>query len=257
MTRIAGGSLDAFKGKNVLEAGCGAGRFTEVMLDAGASVFAIDLSVAVDANCKNFRSRANYFVCQADILAAPVAPEQFDIVVCIGVIQSTPDSKETIKKLCSYLKPKGMLLIDHYTHEYPMTATRVKIRNFLRGKNKYFSLRFIQFMVGALWPLHALSFRFRNAKGVPRLRRRFLSWSPVVDYHDAYASLGNKLLRQWVILDTHDTLTDHYKHLVSAEEIRSILQSCRMTDIQIDNAGNGVEARAIKEAREADHAVPV
>ena len=248
LTRIAGGSLEIFKGKNVLEAGCGAGRFTEVMLEAGANVFAIDLSVAVEANFKNFLDRPGYIVCQADILAAPVAAEQFDIVVCIGVIQSTPDSKETIIKLCSYLKPRGTLLIDHYSHEYPMTAARIKVRDFLRGKNKYFSLRFIQFMVGALWPLHALSFHFRNAKGVRRFRRRFLSWSPVVDYHDAYPSLGNKLLHQWAILDTHDTLTDHYKHLLGAEEIRSILQSCRMTNIQIDHAGNGVEARASKES---------
>lgn len=257
LTRIAGGSLEIFKGKNVLEAGCGAGRFTEIMLEAGANVFAIDLSAAVDANFKNFLGRPNYFVCQADILAAPVAPEQFDIVVCIGVIQSTPDPKETIERLCSYLKPKGTLLIDHYTHEYPMTATRVKIRNFLRGKNKKFSLRFIRSMVGALWPLHALFFKLRNAQGVQGLRRRFLSWSPVVDYHNAYAALGNKLLHQWAVLDTHDTLTDHYKHLVSAEELRRILRSCRMTDLQLENAGNGVEARALKKAREADHVVSV
>ena len=246
LTRIVGGCLEIFKGKNVLEAGCGAGRFTEIMLEAGANVFAIDLSVAVDANFKNFQSYPNYFVCQADILNAPVFAEQFDIIVCIGVIQSTPDSNKTIKKLCTYLKPKGMLFIDHYTHEYPMTYTRNRIRDFLRNKNKKFSLCFIKFMVGILWPLHVLFFKFRNTKGVRRLRRHFLSWSPVVDYHDAYTSLGNKLLHQWAILDTHDTLTDHYKNLLSAEEILRILQSCSMTDIQIVNAGNGVEARAIK-----------
>ena len=246
LTRIAGGSLEIFKGKNVLEAGCGAGRFTEIMLDAGADVFAIDLSVAVDANFKNFQGRPNYFVCQADILAAPVSAEQFDIVVCIGVIQSTPDSEKTIEKLCSYLKPKGMLYIDHYTHDYPMTDTRIKIRNYLHNKNKKFSLRFIKFMVGILWPLHVLFYKFRNTKGLRRLRRHFLSWSPVVDYHGVYTALGNKLLRQWAILDTHDTLTDHYKNLLSAEEILRILQSCSMADIQIVNAGNGVEARAMK-----------
>jgi SAM-dependent methyltransferase len=246
LTRIVGGSLEIFKGKNVLEAGCGAGRFTEIILAAGANVFAIDLSVAVDANFKNFQNYPNYFVCQADILNAPVAAEQFDIVVCIGVIQSTPDSRKTIETLCSYLKPNGMLFIDHYTREYPMTDTRIKIRNFLRNKNKLFSLRFIKFIVGMLWPLHVLFFKFRNVKGARKLRRHFLSWSPVVDYHDAYTSLGNKLLHQWAILDTHDTLTDHYKHLLSAEEVQHILQSCAMTHIQIGNAGNGVEARAQK-----------
>src|ERR1051325_2898828 len=53
LARIAGGSLDVFKGKKTLEAGCGAGRFTELMLEAGASVFAVDLSNAVEANYQN------------------------------------------------------------------------------------------------------------------------------------------------------------------------------------------------------------
>src|SRR5262249_53083355 len=37
-------------GKRVLECGCGAGRFTEVLLSLGASVISIDLSEAVVAN---------------------------------------------------------------------------------------------------------------------------------------------------------------------------------------------------------------
>lgn len=246
LTRIAGGSLEVFKGRKVLEAGCGAGRFTEIMLEAGAKVFAIDLSVAVDANFKNFHGHPQYFVCQADLLNAPVAAGQFDIVVCIGVIQSTPDSEKTIARLCSYLKPGGMLYMDHYAHEYPMPPTRIKIRNFLRNKNKAFSLYFIKFIVGILWPLHVLLNRLKNKKGMKKLRRRFLSWSPVVDYHDAYKPLGNKRLRQWAILDTHDTLTDRYKNLISADEIQKILQACNMADIHLENAGNGVEARAMK-----------
>ena len=36
-------------GETVLEVGCGAGRFTEVLLDAGAEVWAVDASSAVDA----------------------------------------------------------------------------------------------------------------------------------------------------------------------------------------------------------------
>ena len=54
------------RGKNVLEVGCGAGRFTEVMLAAGARVFACDLSSAVEANYANCNSWPEYFVCQAD-----------------------------------------------------------------------------------------------------------------------------------------------------------------------------------------------
>ena len=38
LTQLLGGSLDCLHDKNVLEVGCGAGRFTEVLLDAGATV---------------------------------------------------------------------------------------------------------------------------------------------------------------------------------------------------------------------------
>ena len=39
-----------FEGKTILEIGCGAGRFTEVLLSFGASVCSVDFSSAVDAN---------------------------------------------------------------------------------------------------------------------------------------------------------------------------------------------------------------
>ncbi|PJF37881.1 MAG: class I SAM-dependent methyltransferase, partial [Phototrophicales bacterium] len=86
LVRCLGGSLDVVKGKRVLEAGCGAGRFTELLLEAGAELVSIDLSSAVEANYENFKDKPNYFVAQASILDLPFAQEQFDIVICLGVI---------------------------------------------------------------------------------------------------------------------------------------------------------------------------
>src|ERR1041385_6119934 len=120
-----GGSLDVIKGKSVLEVGCGAGRFTEVMLKAGARVFACDLSSAVEANYANCHDLSpDYFVCQADALKLPVAPQSFDFVVCLGVIQHTPSPEQTISALASYVRPGGTLAIDHYPPNYPLTHSR-------------------------------------------------------------------------------------------------------------------------------------
>jgi len=58
--------------------------------------------------------------------------------------------------------------------------------------------------------------------------------------------IGEKLLREWAVLDTHDTLTDCYKHLRSAEEIYEYLSRNEMVNIEIHYAGNGIEARAVK-----------
>ena len=144
LTRLAGGSLDIFKEKNVLEAGCGAGRFTEIMLQEGANVFAVDISTAVEANYLNCNAYPNYFVCQADILELPLLPVQFDVVVCVGVIQHTPDPERSIRVLCSHVKPGGLLILDHYTYGYSTTPIRRFLRSFLQNRTKEYTMNFIQ-----------------------------------------------------------------------------------------------------------------
>lgn len=245
LTRILGGSLDILKGKKVLEAGCGAGCFSEVMLEAGADLFAVDLSTAVEANYKNCSKYPNYFVCQANILSLPLKPEQFDIVVCVGVIQHTPDPEQTMTALCAQVKPGGMLALDHYTYGYPATLSRRLLRAFLLRMPISFSLGFCKMLISCLWPLHKMFWSVRNVPILRQMRTIFLMISPVVDQQDDYPQLG-PLLKTWATLNTHDTLTDFYKHLRSADEIKNHLQNCGMIDIETAYAGNGVEARARK-----------
>jgi SAM-dependent methyltransferase len=246
LKRLLGGSFDILKGKVVLEAGCGAGRFTEIMLQHGANVFAVDLSTAVDANYKNCSGHPNYFVCQADILRLPVPTESFDIVACIGVIQHTPDPEETIQAICSHVKPGGLLVMDHYAKGYPQSLSRKRLRSFMLKRSERFGMSFCLMLVGVLWPVHRLLWRLRGLKGMQTIRKCFLQYSPLVDYHDAYPQLGPQLLREWAILDTHDTLTDVHKHLRGKEEIEEYLKQYGMTDIEVNYGGNGVEARAKK-----------
>jgi 2-polyprenyl-3-methyl-5-hydroxy-6-metoxy-1,4-benzoquinol methylase len=246
LTRLLGGNLDIVKDKKVLEAGCGAGRFTEILLASGAHVFAVDISTAVEANYKNCNNYSDYFVCQADILKLPVKPERFDIVVCIGVLQATPNPEEAMAALCAQVAPGGMLVIDHYSRAYPITLSRRMLRTFLLRMPKAFSLKFCKFLTSMLWPLHNILWKYGKYHAVRALRYIFLHLSPVVDYHDAYPQLGPKLLKIWGTLDMHDTVTDYYKHLRNAEEIKNHLQRCGMTSIETRDAGNGVEARARK-----------
>lgn len=246
LTRLLGGSLDVVNGKKVLEAGCGAGRFSEILLEAGAHLQAVDLSTAIEANYENCFHFPHYSVCQASILELPFAPEQFAIVICIGVIQHTPNPEETMAALCRQVKPGGMLVIDHYTHGYAATPSRRLLRSLLLKMPSKIALSFCKFLTTLLWPFHRLFWLVRRLPGFNRIRQLFLWLSPVVDYHDAYSQLGPQLMKVWATLDTHDTLTDYYKHLRSAEEIGAHLQTCGMVDIETIYSGNGVEARARK-----------
>jgi len=246
LVRLVGGSLQIFRNREVLEAGCGAGRFTELMLRAGARVFAADISSAVEANYLNCRNFENYFVCQGDMVNLPVEPGQFDIVFCAGVIQHTPRPEETMAKLCSYVRPGGLLIMDHYTYTYPVTLSRKILRAFLTKRSPRFSMAFCTATVRVLWPLHRLSFALRWLPKMHRIRYGFLGLSPVVDYQGDHPQLGPELLFHWALLDTHDTVTDRFKHLRTAKEIQDHLGNCGMVDLDVVYGGNGVEARARK-----------
>src|SRR5207244_9916564 len=87
----SGWAPEDLAGKLVLDVGCGAGRFTEAALSAGARVVSIDYSSAVDACYNNFAPNPRLNVMQADIYALPFRPAQFDFIYCLGVLQHTPD----------------------------------------------------------------------------------------------------------------------------------------------------------------------
>lgn len=250
LTRCLGGSLEVLRGKNVLEVGCGAGRFTELMLESGARVFACDLSTAVDANYDNCHRWPDYFVCQADVRRLPVKPQSFDFVVCLGVIQHTPSPEETIAALGSHVKPGGTLVIDHYTHGYPSNFLQRNLRRLLIRLPARVARSSATTLARALVPLHRLTWRER--RGMWRLRSFLRRASPLIDYYEVYPQLGSERLGEWALLDTHDTLTDYYKHLRTTEEIEACLRSCGLVELEVYYGGNGVEARARRSTSAAD-----
>ena len=243
--RLAGALGDfpeVLRGKSVLEVGCGAGRFTEVMLAAGARVFASDLSTAVEANYENCNELSpDYFVCQADALKLPVAPHSFDFVVCLGVIQHTPSPEETIAALAGYVRTGGTLVLDHYPSEYPLTKSRAITRKVLLKLPPRVAHESALILARLLVPIHRLTWNDR--RGVWRVRRWLAKYSPLVDQY-GFFPIGPELLAEWAILDTHDALTDTYKHLRSEAQIEQSLRACGFSTVQVWRGGNGIEARA-------------
>jgi 2-polyprenyl-3-methyl-5-hydroxy-6-metoxy-1,4-benzoquinol methylase len=237
--RCIGGVLWAqLEGKQVLECGCGAGRFTEVLLGQGAFVTSIDISEAVDSNQENFPQNATHRIAQADILRLPFGRQQFDVVFCLGVIQHTQNPEETIKSLYSHVKPGGSLVIDHYTHNISWyTKTAPIFRQILRRLSPNKGIKATEQLVRMFWPLHRLTRHFYPAQ---ILLSRI---SPVLCYHRAYPSLDDELLREWALVDTHDSLTDWYKHFRTRAQIKRTLECLGLQEISCDYGGNGVEAR--------------
>ncbi len=227
----------------VLEVGCGAGRFTEILLEfSGARVTSLDFSTAVEANQANFPQDRRHRIVQADIMQAPFKPEQFDLVICLGVIQHTPNPEATIEKLFHNVKPGGMLIIDHYRPEI-MRLTKITA-NLLRPIIKRFSskhrMQTVELLVNIFFPVH------RAIRNIPLAQQIFSRLSPINTYYHAYPQLPDALQKDWSILDTHDGLTDWYKHLRTPKQINEVFERIGGTNIRIEIAGNGVEASCFK-----------
>ena len=90
-----------FDNKNILEIGCGAGRFSKVVLNfTKANLYSVDISNAVEANLNNNKKfhNKNFFIFQSDLYNLPFSQHSFDFVYCFGVLQHTPDINLSLKK---------------------------------------------------------------------------------------------------------------------------------------------------------------
>ena len=112
-----GFTADFLRGKLVLDAGIGAGRYSDIASRWGADVVGVDLSYAVEAAHRNLGGRDNVWIAQADIGALPFRPASFDAIFSIGVLHHTPDTRQYFQSLVPLLKPGGVIAIWVYPRE--------------------------------------------------------------------------------------------------------------------------------------------
>src|SRR2546423_10004572 len=107
-------AAEFFRGKKVLDAGCGNGRFAYYAARFGAEVWAIDLGPAVEVARRNTEEVGNVQVIQADLHRPPFALESFDFIYSLGVLHHLPDPERAFQTLLRYLKREGEIQIYLY-----------------------------------------------------------------------------------------------------------------------------------------------
>ncbi|MEX0734731.1 MAG: methyltransferase domain-containing protein [Steroidobacteraceae bacterium] len=227
----------------ILEAGCGAGRFTEVLLGTpAAAVTSTDLSAAVEPNQLNCPQSPRHRIAQCDINQLPFLPGQFDVVMCLGVIQHTRDPERTIADLYRQVKPGGWLVIDHYRHAVS-TYTKITValmRPILKRLPPKQGIAATKTLTQWFFPLHRA---VRRHKALQVILSRV---SPIITYFHVLPKLSDALQYEWSELDTHDALTDWYKRLRSRRSIRRTLEKLGVVELWVERGGNGIEARGRK-----------
>lgn len=107
--------LSSLKGKLVLDAGCGAGRYAEVAAKYDAEVICVDLSYAVESAYKNIGKLKNIHIIQADIFKLPLRPAIFHLVYSYGVLHHTPDARAAFYSIVKFVRPQGAISIFVYS----------------------------------------------------------------------------------------------------------------------------------------------
>ena len=235
-----GQPLETIKGLKVLEAGSGAGRFTEVLLKYGAEVYSFDLSDAVEANYENNMPHQNLTLFQGDIMDIHFQDDFFDISLCLGVLQHTPSSVDSIRELTRVLKKGGKLVFDHYKfHPGHYLSLYLLYWFFIERLKTQNQLKVTDFLTKIFFPVH---WYFKDNRLMQFLLRRI---SPIAFYYGMF-DLSKEQHYEFSRLDTHDKNTDHFKRHLTERGLEKIIRRFEFQKYEINHRGNGLECIAIK-----------
>ena len=215
LLRMFGPLYSGLNQKIVLEAGCGAGRFTEILVETDSLITAVDLSIAVLANDENNGQKDNLRIARASITDLPFDEEQFDIVFCPGVVQHTPNPKKSVTELYKQVKPGGWLVFDQYRYNLSslLKVTWVA-RLILKRLSPEHGLKATDWLVKIWLPTH------RKVAGNRLLEILLFRISPITSHYAGYPNMSESDQIEWARLNTHDNLTDFHKHFTTIRSLK-------------------------------------
>lgn len=231
------GWKESLEGLNILEAGSGAGRFTEILASTGARIYSFDLSSAVHANFSNNGGGENITIFQASIYEIPLEINSFDKVICLGVLQHTPDPRKSFKSIASFVKPGGEICVDVYANRYrSMLSWKYFLRPLTKKIDNQVLFNLVSKVVNFVLPI---SIFLRKIAG--KFGARLL---PIVEY--SHLIKDYQLNKQWAILDTFDMYSPAHDHPCSIQTLKSWFMEEGFVNIHVAYGPNGIIGRGIR-----------
>lgn len=224
---------DSIHNLHILEVGCGAGRFTDILLrKSQAYIYSIDYSSAIDITKKNnqfFENRLS--LAQASLFEIPFPKNSFDKVLCLGVLQHTHSVEGAIRSLVAQAKLNGEIIVDFYQ---------------LKGWYTWIHAKYIfRLITPRIPPEVLLRLISRNIRWLLLLfdtlcflrlgiLTRFL---PIADMRGLPKHIGRDRRIEWAVLDTFDALSPRYDKPQKINEIVAYFESfgCRVDFADIVN----------------------
>jgi 2-polyprenyl-3-methyl-5-hydroxy-6-metoxy-1,4-benzoquinol methylase len=209
--------LAFFKGKTVLECGCGAGPDTEVLADLGAKVLAVDFA-GLDTAKKNV-PHANVQFVQADITNLSLKRRAFDIVFCHRVLQHTPKPAQSLEAILSLVKDDGAVFVHTYAYTFiQMFRWKYALRPVTTRLNPETLYDLIEWYSKPAFGLTNLLNR--------NILTRYLAWVcvPFLNYRhqEQFKQKSDEFLIEFGVHDTFDALSPKYDNPLSASHLKKI-----------------------------------
>lgn len=246
-----------FKGRTVLDVGCGSGRWTYAMASLGARVVAVDFTdAAVEVTRDATRGLDEVDVIQASLFHLPFQAEQFDFVVSWGVLHHTVDTAAAFRAIAPLIRPGGILYVMVYERRSPLKVVGTEL---LRMGMRRLSPEARYRACGRLVINNRLLFQ---------LVRGFVECIPV-------RKLSEALDAETAQFGLYDWYSPRYNHLHSIEEVRGWFREAGFEDLcltspikytrpldvlRFGECGGSIRLRGAKQtrrARQEDCAVPI
>jgi len=189
--------FDAWKGRMVLDVGCGAGVEVVRFARAGACVTGVDIADrAVEVTRRNLEQRSlNARLEVADGEALPFPAAEFDLVYAHGVVQYTSDDRRLVAECHRVLRSGGLAIFQVYNRISWLNALSKVMRVPLEHEDAPVLRRY------SIAELERLVSPFQDVKIVPERfpvkSRLHKGWKGAV-YNGLFVGTFNALPRVWV-----------------------------------------------------------
>jgi len=183
--------------------------------------------------------KGRFHLSQASIYELPFAPGSFDKVLCLGVLQHTPDFAKSVAALVAIARPGGEIVVDFY----PIRGwwTKLHAKYLLRP----FTRRMAHDRLMGLLDAN-LNWLTAVARGLDRVGMHVLArFLPLVDLHTLPPGMSAEQQREAILLDTFDMMSPEYDQ---PQRIAAVAEMFRKAGARIDFAGwveNGVTQAAV------------